>query len=201
MVAIKCLQIVAFALGLIYSGAFSSPRPTISNCRPGQTRAKLLSNNAPYSAHPSDHQVCFRQLRHASVHSPSARRASSSAISATSSSGDGKSTIVATFLLILIDVRLRSLFMKYSIAFPSSLAGCGALFASMIALDVFSGSEKIGEKVYERLNPGATLLAKWLPVFFVPSLITLPLASGLGNAVEVSRYSLKRIYFIHLCQF
>jgi hypothetical protein len=29
------------------------------------------------------------------------------------------------------------------------------------------------------------LLAKWLPVFFVPSLITLPLASGLGNAWEV----------------
>jgi len=39
--------------------------------------------------------------------------------------------------------------------------------------------------MYQVLNPGATLLAKWLPVFFVPSLITLPLASGLGNAWEV----------------
>lgn len=29
------------------------------------------------------------------------------------------------------------------------------------------------------------MLAKWLPVFFVPGLITLPLASGLGDAYEV----------------
>jgi putative effector of murein hydrolase LrgA (UPF0299 family) len=85
-----------------------------------------------------------------------------------------------------LDVQLRSFFVKYSIAFPSSLAGCGVLFAFMIALDAFSGSKKWGGAVYEVLNPGATLLAKWLPVFFVPSLITLPLASGFGNAYEVS---------------
>jgi hypothetical protein len=45
--------------------------------------------------------------------------------------------------------------------------------------------KRMGEGLYLALNPGATLLAKWLPVFFVPSLITLPLASGLGNAREV----------------
>eukprot|EP00571_Detonula_confervacea_P013677 CAMPEP_0172311366 /NCGR_PEP_ID=MMETSP1058-20130122/14632_1 /TAXON_ID=83371 /ORGANISM="Detonula confervacea, Strain CCMP 353" /LENGTH=398 /DNA_ID=CAMNT_0013024525 /DNA_START=341 /DNA_END=1537 /DNA_ORIENTATION=+ len=46
-------------------------------------------------------------------------------------------------------------------------------------------NEKWGEGVYRVLNPGAMLLAKWLPVFFVPSLITLPLANGLGNVWEV----------------
>jgi hypothetical protein len=57
----------------------------------------------------------------------------------------------------------------------------------MILLDILSGSDKKwGEMVYNTLNPGATLLAKWLPVFFVPGLITLPLASGLGNVYEVS---------------
>lgn len=110
------------------------------------------------------------------------------AASATSSSSTGnKRTIIATTILILLDTQFRALFQKYSIPFPSSLAGCGALFASMLALDALSSNDKNkwGERVYDVLTPGAALLAKWLPVFFVPSLITLPLASGLGNALEV----------------
>jgi len=54
----------------------------------------------------------------------------------------------------------------------------------MLLLNTIS-NEKLGEAMYQILNPGAILLAKWLPVFFVPSLITLPLAGGLGNAIEV----------------
>jgi len=54
----------------------------------------------------------------------------------------------------------------------------------MLLLNTIS-NEKLGESIYQTLNPGAILLTKWLPVFFVPSLITLPLAGGLGNAMEV----------------
>ena len=93
-------------------------------------------------------------------------------------------TMVATAALLLLDAQFRSLFTKYAIPFPSSLAGCGALFSTMIFLSILD--EKWGDDVYQLLNPGANLLAKWLPVFFVPSLITLPLASGLGNALDVS---------------
>ena len=113
-----------------------------------------------------------------------ALQATAVAASNSSSSNGKRQTIIATTLLILLDIQFRSLFLKYSIAFPSSLAGCGALFASMLLLT--SVNEELGEGVYGLLNPGATLLAKWLPVFFVPSLITLPLASGLGDAWEVS---------------
>lgn len=35
------------------------------------------------------------------------------------------------------------------------------------------------------MKPGAAVLAKWLPVFFVPSLVTLPLAPSMGNASEL----------------
>ena len=62
----------------------------------------------------------------------------------------------------------------------------------MLALNAVS-NEEWGESVYKVLTPGAALLAKWLPVFFVPSLITLPLASGLGNVWEV------RVHF--MCRF
>lgn len=53
----------------------------------------------------------------------------------------------------------------------------------MIVLNILN--DNYGESIYQILNPGATLLAKWLPVFFVPSLITLPLAQSLGSVYEV----------------
>ena len=37
------------------------------------------------------------------------------------------------------------------------------------------------------MDPGAALLAKWLPVFFVPSLVALPLADGVGGPAEVAK--------------
>ena len=107
-----------------------------------------------------------------------------SATSSPSTDSSKQKTILATTILILLDIQFRSLFTKYSIPFPSSLAGCGSLFTAMLLLNTIS-NQKLGEAIYQTLNPGAVLLAKWLPVFFVPSLITLPLAGGLGNAMEV----------------
>ena len=70
----------------------------------------------------------------------------------------------------------------------------------MLALNAVS-NEEWGESVYKVLTPGAALLAKWLPVFFVPSMITLPLASGLGNVWEVRVLScsglVRTLVFVH----
>lgn len=49
-------------------------------------------------------------------------------------------------------------------------------------------SSTFGDGLYQLLRPGSTVLAKWLPVFFVPSLVTLPLAKSLGTAQEVAKY-------------
>jgi hypothetical protein len=177
MASSKHLQfkLLIVGLSLIGGSAFSA--------LPSANRSIGIS--VPKSVVRSPHQIQKHRRVHQSIAS-TARCASASA-STTASNGGSKSAAIATFLLILIDTQLRSLFTKYSIAFPSSLAGCGALFSSMILLDILSGSDKKwGEMVYNTLNPGATLLAKWLPVFFVPGLITLPLASGLGNVYEVS---------------
>ncbi|KAL7547725.1 hypothetical protein ACHAWF_011009, partial [Thalassiosira exigua] len=146
---------------------------------------------APLQLHPSSkfaHRAPFRPSsdRGPSGTVPSRLAASSPTSSApppSSSSSDAKlRTALAATALVVLDVQFRSLFRRYSVPFPSSLAGCGALFASMLLLDAFGGR---GEGLYRALNPGATALAKWLPVFFVPSLIALPLASGLGDAREV----------------
>ena len=95
--------------------------------------------------------------------------------------------------LIVLDVAFRRLLKSLSISFPSSLAGCGTLFASMLTLCAIN--EKWGDTVYNLFSPGSALLAKWLPVFFVPSLVTLPLAQSLGSSVEVCAHRIN--YSLH----
>jgi len=95
----------------------------------------------------------------------------------------GLVTIASTSSLVLIDVAFRRLLKSLSISFPSSLAGCGALLTTMLITNAVK--EEWGDYIYGLLAPGAALLARWLPVFFVPSLVTLPLAESLGSSVEI----------------
>lgn len=85
---------------------------------------------------------------------------------------------IAASMLVVLDIFFRRLLESLAISFPSSLAGCGIMFATFL---IAPG----GDKLYQLLSPGAALLAKWLPVFFVPSLITLPLADSVGSVSEV----------------
>ena len=86
----------------------------------------------------------------------------------------------SALLLVVLDVLFRRVFQASKISFPSSLGGMMILLAAMLS--------KGGNNIYKALAPGAGLLAKWLPVFFVPSLITLPLIDGseIGGPIEVS---------------
>jgi putative effector of murein hydrolase len=43
----------------------------------------------------------------------------------------------------------------------------------------------LGDAAFYALAPGSGLLAKWLPVFFVPGLAMLPLAPSMGSSIEV----------------
>jgi putative effector of murein hydrolase len=52
-------------------------------------------------------------------------------------------------------------------------------------LSLYMVNPKLGDGVYDLLSPGSDVLAKWLPVFFVPSLVTLPLAPSLGSSMEL----------------
>mmetsp|Transcript_7519 Transcript_7519/g.10187 ORF Transcript_7519/g.10187 Transcript_7519/m.10187 type:complete len:534 (-) Transcript_7519:232-1833(-) len=89
---------------------------------------------------------------------------------------------------IVFDVLLRKLFKAKGIAFPSMLAGSGLLFAGMVLVDV--ARPGWGDAAFDLLNPGAVLLAKWLPVMFVPGLALLPLAPSVGSAMEIVKCGL-----------
>jgi putative effector of murein hydrolase LrgA (UPF0299 family) len=116
------------------------------------------------------------------------------AVPRTTTNNNSNAATVATFastaLFILMDMAFKALFQAFGISFPSSLAGCGVLFSLMLAVP-----SSMGENIYKVLKPGAGLLAKWLQVFLVPSLVRLPLAPALGSTMEV------RVSQVSVCQF
>ncbi len=87
-------------------------------------------------------------------------------------------------IFTVLDYLFRKAFKKYGINFPSQLGGCCILFVAMLLAEVVKPG--LGDSVFTTLSPGAGLLAKWLPVFFVPGLAMLPLAPSMGSPLEVS---------------
>lgn len=78
--------------------------------------------------------------------------------------------------LILIHVAFLKLFQYFKIAhlFPSSLAACiSLLFAYILTTKKSTKTSPL----YTFLSPGSKILSSWLPLFFVPALITLPLSN------------------------
>jgi hypothetical protein len=92
--------------------------------------------------------------------------------------------ITGAAYFIVMDIALRKLFAKYEIPFPSQLGGCCILFALMAFAELIRPG--FGDAAFDVLSPGAAILAKWLPVFFVPGLAMLPLAPSMGSPFEVS---------------
>jgi hypothetical protein len=72
---------------------------------------------------------------------------------------------------------------------PAQLGGCIALFLFLLVADVVRPG--LGQSIFVSLSPGSALLAKWLPVFFVPGLAMLPLAPSVGSGTEVSLLFIK----------
>lgn len=87
------------------------------------------------------------------------------------------------FAFVLLDVFFRKVFKAKNISFPSQLGGCCILFGVLLLSESISPGK--GDMVFELLSPGAGLLAKWLPVFFVPGLAIMPLAPSMGSNLEV----------------
>ena len=73
---------------------------------------------------------------------------------------------------------------RAQIQFPGQLGACLVLFVGLCLLDLVSPCTAAA--VFDALTPGATLLAKWLPVFFVPGLALLPLSKSIPGTVDVS---------------
>lgn len=172
------MKTILFALLVVAAEAFA-PASRVVTTHFGNHGVTTTSRSPAPSAFQQTQIKVPAVVQEDAIHSSTSTQlfASSSKESAFDIPSEAKPFLSAS-ILILLDIAFRQILRKAAISFPSSLAGCGALFVTLLTLP-------IGQKLFEILSPGAALLAKWLPVFFVPSLITLPLAAGMGSTMEV----------------
>lgn len=74
-------------------------------------------------------------------------------------------------VLYFADYMSKSFFLQAGIKFPASLVGMFAISIFLIAV-----GEKNAAPIRTFFAPALNWIAKWLPVFYVPALVTLPLA-------------------------
>ena len=90
-------------------------------------------------------------------------------------------TAVGIITLIVIDKAMASLFKSKKWTFPSSLAAMVGIFLALCDLKKYNAD--LAEGISARLSPSVSLIKAWLPLFFVPPLVVLPLKMHLLKGV------------------
>ena len=90
-------------------------------------------------------------------------------------------TVLGITSLILIDKIVARYFKTKGWAFPSSLAGMVGIFAFLCGSDKVS--PEFARSVSDGLSPAVAFIKAWLPLFFVPPLVVLPLKTYLLKGV------------------
>jgi len=72
------------------------------------------------------------------------------------------------------------------ISFPASLIGMFAIFATLSALSSM-GMQRAADALVAAVKPALDWLSRWLPLFYVPSLVVLPLACKAVAAADLAK--------------
>ncbi len=91
--------------------------------------------------------------------------------------------ILGAAVFALIENGVKRSLKAADLNFPAQLASCIFLFAFLLLTEAVS--PELANGMFSALTPGAGILAKWLPVFFVPALVMLPLSPSIGSSIEV----------------
>jgi len=103
--------------------------------------------------------------------------------------------------LYYLDMGIKGVLTQYAIKFPSALVGMFGVFGLLCAV-----GDSTANKVLAFYGPALNWIARWLPIFYVPALVTLPLAlqgipgeQAAGHCCDSSSSStLKRLHAL-LC--
>mmetsp|Transcript_23145 Transcript_23145/g.44079 ORF Transcript_23145/g.44079 Transcript_23145/m.44079 type:complete len:488 (-) Transcript_23145:31-1494(-) len=87
--------------------------------------------------------------------------------------------------LIAYQKVVAEIFKATKVKFPAMLGACMSLFAILLGTE--SVNPSLANSMFDKLTPGASLLAKWLPMFFVPALTLLPLSPPIGSGTEIAK--------------
>jgi len=82
--------------------------------------------------------------------------------------------VVSLGLILAIDFLLKKAFVAASIEFPSALFGMFCIFSVLIILNYAIPSAAMA--LMKFFEPGIMFIQRWLPLFYVPYLVVLPLS-------------------------
>ncbi|KAH0457135.1 hypothetical protein IEQ34_015042 [Dendrobium chrysotoxum] len=82
--------------------------------------------------------------------------------------------VVSLGVIVAADKFLKQAFTAAAIKFPSALFGMFCVFSVLIVLDSFAPTAAM--YVMNFFEPATLFIQRWLPLFYVPSLVVLPLA-------------------------
>jgi hypothetical protein len=82
--------------------------------------------------------------------------------------------LVSLGIVLAADKYLKQAFVAASIKFPSALFGMFCVFSVLVVLDTFVPA--LAKAFMDFFEPATVFIQRWLPLFYVPSLVVLPLA-------------------------
>lgn len=82
--------------------------------------------------------------------------------------------VVSLGIILAVDKFLKKAFLAAAIKFPSALFGMFCIFSVLIILDLTVPAAATG--LMNFFEPALMFIQRWLPLFYVPSLVVLPLA-------------------------
>lgn len=82
--------------------------------------------------------------------------------------------VVSLGIILATDKFLKQAFVAAAIKFPSALFGMFCIFSVLVILDLTIPAAATG--VVNFFEPALLFIQRWLPLFYVPSLVVLPLA-------------------------
>ena len=88
---------------------------------------------------------------------------------------------LGTVFLIIMDKVMAGLFKSKKWSFPSALAAMVGVFLALCNLRKFQ--PELADGISDGLSPAVSLIKAWLPLFFVPPLVVLPLKMHLLKGV------------------
>lgn len=92
--------------------------------------------------------------------------------------------------LYYTDKLIKNVFVTYGITFPSALAGMFGVFVLLCLV-----GDNTASKLMALYTPALNWIARWLPLFYVPALVTLPMAlNGIPGMVQHSTSTVVQEY-------
>ena len=199
------LQLVALLLPACIIGVTSSsstssfrPRRTTANHHLGRRDNRhIISKNGSSSlpvdaaneySNGEERSDGIDRLQAATAAAAAAARGGDVIINAPNADIPKASELAGAFFFAALQILITKLFRANNIVFPAML-GCTILvFATLVLANLLPSNNdddtNLGDVAYRLLLPGSTLLAKWLPVMFVPGLAMLPLAPSIGGIID-----------------